>query len=95
MQLPDHLDASNRISVIGDAPEQRFAGPTLHTESLMLVSIRPFDYVSYRAFTMFDSARYIGRPFEDEGRAWRTFASIIGHRHLRVFGLFFGDYARH
>ena len=37
---------------------------------------------------MYDRARYIGGPFEDEGRAWRTFASMIGYWHLRGFGLF-------
>ena len=69
MQLPDHVDSSNRIPVSGDALTQGFAGPTLHTEQLMLVPIRPCDYVPYRAFIMSDRARYIGGPFEDEGRA--------------------------
>lgn len=88
MQLPDHIDSSNRTPVSGEAPTRGFAGPTLHTERLMLVPIRPCDYVPYRAFIMSDRARYIGGPFEDEGRAWRTFASMIGHWHLRGFGLF-------
>jgi hypothetical protein len=83
MQLPDHVDSSNRTPVSGEVPTQGFAGPTLHTARLMLVPIRPCDYASYRAFIMSDRARYIGGPFEDEGRDWRTFASMIGQWHLR------------
>jgi hypothetical protein len=37
---------------------------------------------------MSDRARYIGGPFEDEGKAWRTFASMMGHWHMRGYGLF-------
>ena len=87
MQLPDHVDSSNRIPVSGDAPTQGFAGSTLHTEQLMLVPIRRCDYVSNRALIMSDRARYIGGPFE-EGRAWWTFTTMNGHWNLRGFGLF-------
>jgi hypothetical protein len=69
MQLSDHVDSSNSTPVSGKAPTQGFSGPTLHTERLMLVPIRPCDYVPYRAFIISDRARYIGGPFEDEGRA--------------------------
>ena len=57
MALPDDVDSSNRIPVIGDAPTQGFAGLPLHTERFMLVSIRPCDYVSYWAFIMSHRAR--------------------------------------
>ena len=60
MQLPDHVDTSDRIPFSGDAPTQAFVGPPLHTERLMLVSIRPCEYVSNRAFIMSHRARYIG-----------------------------------
>ena len=69
MQLLEHLDLSTRISVIGDAPQQGFADSTFHTERLKRVPISPFNYVTYRAFIMFEGARYIGHNFEDEGRA--------------------------
>ena len=57
MQLPDDVDSSNRIPVIGEAPTQGFAGLPLHTERFMLVSIRPCDYVTYWAFIMSHRAR--------------------------------------
>ena len=52
MQLPDDVDSSNRIPVIGDAPTKSFANLPLHTERFMLVSIRLCDHVSYQAFIM-------------------------------------------
>ena len=45
------------------------AVPTFHTQRLKRVPISPFNYVTYRAFIMFEGARYIGHNFEDEGRA--------------------------
>ena len=57
MQLPDDVDSSNRIPVIGDAPTKGFAGLPLQTERFMLFSIRPCDYVSYRSFIMSHRAR--------------------------------------
>ena len=44
MQLPDHLDVH----------PTDLAVPTFHTERLKLVPISPFNYVTYRAFIMFE-----------------------------------------
>ena len=39
------------------------------------------------SFMMSDRAQYVGGPL-NHGRAWRSFASIIGHWDLRGFGMF-------
>ena len=46
------------------------------------------DYPGFRDLIMSDRGRFIGGPLEDEGRAWRAFASIIGHWHMRGRGTF-------
>ena len=88
MEEPKSTNAGGSIILSGQTVAEGFAGPVLHTERLKPVPIRPCDYEPYRAFIMSDRARYIGGPFEDEGKAWRTFASMIGHWHMRGFGLF-------
>ena len=87
MEQLKSVNAGGSTIFSGQTAFQRYAGPVLHTERLKLVPIRPCDYEPYRAFIMSDRARYIGGPFEDEGKAWRTFASMIGHWHMRGFGL--------
>ena len=47
----------------------RLSRPDFSQERLKRVPISPFNYVTYRAFIMFEGARYIGHNFEDEGRA--------------------------
>ena len=37
---------------------------------------------------MSDRARYIGGPFEDEGKAWQTSTSMNGRLHMRGIGHF-------
>lgn len=88
MEQPKSTNAGGSTILSGQTATEGFAGPVLHTERLKLVPIRPCDYEPYRAFIMSDRARYIGGSFEDEGKAWRTFASMIGHWHMRGFGLF-------
>ena len=63
-------------------------GPVLETERLVLRPPTGEDYPGFRDLIMSDRGRYIGGPLEDEGRAWRAFASIIGHWHMRGYGTF-------
>ena len=63
-------------------------GPVLETERLVLRPPAGDDYPGFRALIMSDRGRFIGGPLEDEGRAWRAFASIIGHWHIRGYGTF-------
>ena len=88
MEQPKSTNAGGSTILSGQTATEGFAGPVLHTERLKLVPIRPCDYEPCRAFIMSDRARYIGGPFEDEGKAWRTFASMIGHLHMLGFGHF-------
>ena len=88
MEQPKSTNAGGSTILSGQTATERSGGPVLHTEQLKLVPIRLCDYEPYRAFIMPDRARYIGGPFEDEGKAWRTFVSMIGHWHIRGFGLF-------
>ena len=63
-------------------------GPVLETERLVLRPPTGDDYPGFRDLIMSDRGRFIGGPLEDEGRAWRAFASIIGHWHMRGYGTF-------
>ena len=71
MEQPKSTNAGGSTILSGQTATQGFAGPVLHTERLKLVPIRPCDYEPYRAFIMSDRARYIGGPFEDEGKLGR------------------------
>ena len=61
--------------------------PTLHTERLILRKPEPRDADGFIAMLMSDRARYLGGPVE-MGKAWRAFASIIGHWDIRGYGVF-------
>ena len=63
-------------------------GPVLETERLVLRPPNGDDYPGFRDLIMSDRGRFIGGPLEDESRAWRAFASIIGHWHMCGFGSF-------
>lgn len=63
-------------------------GPVLTTDRLVLRAPTAADYPGFKALIMSDRGKFIGGPLNDEGRAWRAFASIIGHWHLIGFGVF-------
>jgi RimJ/RimL family protein N-acetyltransferase len=65
------------------------ATPVLETERLILRAPEAKDYPAWESFFLADRARFVGGgPEHDEGRAWRAFASLIGHWALRGFGVF-------
>lgn len=64
------------------------ATPVLHTERLTLRAPIAADWPTYRDFALSDRARFVRPPDVDEERAWRMFASMIGHWVLRGWGSF-------
>ena len=58
----------------------------LETPRLILRQPSPADWPAFRAFITSDRARFIGGP-HDLGRAWRTFASELGHWVFHDFGM--------
>ncbi len=62
--------------------------PVLETERLTLRAPVAADWPIYRDFALSDRARYVRPPDVDEERAWRMFASMIGHWVLRGWGSF-------
>ncbi len=68
----------------------RLAGtPVLETARMVLRVPGAQDYPAWRAFYTSPRAVFIGAgPQMDEGRAWRAFASVIGHWALRGCGVF-------
>lgn len=59
--------------------------PVLETERLILRGPRPEDAEAWIAFIGSDRARYVGGPME-RGKAWRSWATAIGHWAMRGFG---------
>ena len=63
--------------------------PTLDTERFVLRAPDPGDYPVWESFFLSERAEFVGGgPEHDKGRAWRAFASLIGHWAMRGFGLF-------
>lgn len=63
--------------------------PVLETARFTLRAPVPQDYPIWRDFFLSPRATFIGGgPGFDEGRAWRAFASLIGHWAIHDFGLF-------
>lgn len=63
--------------------------PVLETARFTLRAPQPRDYPTWRDFFLSPRATFIGGgPAWDAGRAWRAFASIIGHWVIHDFGLF-------
>ena len=61
--------------------------PVLRTDRLLLRAPCEADFEAWATFAADDRARYIGGPL-DRGRAWRAFASLIGHWLIRGCGPF-------
>ena len=63
--------------------------PVLETERLILRAPVAQDFDVWAPFVMSDRARFIGGGSDlTEGRAWRSFASFVGHLALRGCGMF-------
>lgn len=62
--------------------------PVLETARLRLRAPAPSDWPTYRDFALSERGRYVRPPDVDEERAWRMFASMIGHWVLRGWGSF-------
>ncbi len=63
--------------------------PVLQTQRLTLRVPGPQDYPAWEAFFLSPRAVFVGGgPEFDRGRAWRTFASLVGHWALRGYGVF-------
>ncbi len=63
--------------------------PVLTTQRFTLRAPMPQDYPVWRDFYVSPRATFIGGgPEWDAGRAWRAFASLIGHWAIHDFGLF-------
>lgn len=62
--------------------------PVLHTKRLLLRAPEPWDVAPFTAFMTSDRAHFVGGPLTEPGRAWRTWASVIGHWAMRGFGMF-------
>lgn len=63
--------------------------PMLETERLILRAPLPQDYPAWEPFFLSPRGTFIGGgPGHDAGRAWRAFASIIGHWAIRGCGPF-------
>lgn len=62
--------------------------PTLETDRLILRAFKPEDFDAYADF-MADGewSQFVGGPLE-RGKAWRSFATLIGHWELRGHGMF-------
>lgn len=62
--------------------------PTLETERLILRAPEAVDFDAIAPFVMSDRATFVGGgPDKDIGYAWRLFAVLCGHWHLRGFGV--------
>jgi len=63
--------------------------PVLTTERLTLRAPQASDLEAFVPFVMSDRARFIGGGADkDIGHAWRVFAILAGHWHLRGYGTF-------
>lgn len=62
------------------------AVPVLRTERLVLRAPRAGDFDAYATYYCEERSRFTGGPL-DRPTAWRTFAALIGHWHLRGYGL--------
>ncbi len=63
--------------------------PVLETDRLILRAPAPQDFPVWESFFLSDRGFFIGGgPEQDEGRAWRGFASIIGHWVMHGCGVF-------
>lgn len=63
------------------------ATPILTTQRLMLRRPDASDTDAAVAFLMSERAKFVGGPV-NLGKAWRAFASLVGHWDVRGFGLF-------
>ncbi len=61
--------------------------PILETGRLILRKPAPRDAEAFIAFLMSERGRFVGGPVA-LGKAWRAFASIIGHWEMRGYGMF-------
>ncbi|MBM9594196.1 GNAT family N-acetyltransferase [Rhodobacteraceae bacterium MCCB 386] len=61
--------------------------PVLETERLILRAPRSADYPTWNAFIRDERSRFVGGPLS-EGRAWRAFATLVGHWLIRGCGGF-------
>lgn len=62
--------------------------PVIHTPRLILRAPEPWDVAPFAEFITSDRARFVGGPVTEPGRAWRAWATIIGHWVMRGFGMF-------
>jgi RimJ/RimL family protein N-acetyltransferase len=60
--------------------------PVLQTERLTLRAPRPEDFDAYAAFRATERARFVGGVV-DRTEAWRSYATGLGHWHLRGYGM--------
>lgn len=68
------------MSLLGDTP-------VLETERLTLRVPQEADFESWATFSATERSRFVGGPI-DQGRAWRAFASLLGHWVLHGTGPF-------
>lgn len=81
MQRDMRLDATGgAASLVGT--------PVLHSARLQLRAPTSADWPTYRDFALTDRARFVRPPEFDTERAWRMYASMIGHWVLRGWGSF-------
>jgi RimJ/RimL family protein N-acetyltransferase len=67
-------------------PDLAHAPERLETARLILRRPAPRDWPQARDFFMSDRSAGVGGP-HDEGRAWRVFASELGHWEIRGYGM--------
>jgi ribosomal-protein-alanine N-acetyltransferase len=60
--------------------------PTLETERLVLRAPEARDFDAFAAFFTTERSRFVGGP-RSRGLSWRSFAAVIGHWHLRGYGM--------
>lgn len=87
--MPESLNAARNEQ---DKCKETYQGttvniPTIITERLVLRAFSPADLGPYSEMNADpQTMRYLGEPFDDVG-TWRLMASLIGHWHLRGFGM--------
>lgn len=74
------MQASSHITLAGT--------PVLTTARLVMRAPLPADWPHFRDFFLSERARFVRSGDMDAERAWRVFASIIGHWVLRGWGSF-------
>lgn len=66
--------------------------PVLETERLTLRAPRAADFDAFKSFSLSERATFVGGgPDKDTGYAWRMLSTIVGHWHLRGFGIFVAE----